>query len=81
MTFFLWNINFLASRAEYFYPGGSDFLAHAYGKNVLSFAKHSGTDSKYSFDKFFPHERLSFGGCYKSGMDKPIDVSGFLIDG
>lgn len=80
MALLLRNVDFLASGTKHFNPGGSDFLAHSYRQNILSFAEHPGTYSKHAFDKLFAHESLPLGSGYEPGVDEAIDISGLLVD-
>jgi len=48
---------------------------------MLSFAEHSWTDPKSTFQVFFTHDCKSFGGDDVAGVDEAVYVSGFLVDG
>ena len=47
---------------------------------MLPFTENPRTDSEDAFLILIPHDGKSFGCDYESGMDEPIDVSGFLIN-
>lgn len=55
VTFFLRHIDFLAPWTVYLDSWGSDFLTHSDWKDMLPFAKDSGTYSKYSFGILLLH--------------------------
>lgn len=81
VTLFLGHVDLLTTRTEYFDPGGTNFLTHANGQNMLPFTQDSGTDTEHSFKELLFHHSQSFGGEYKPGMNQAIDISGLLIDG
>lgn len=81
MTFLLRHINFLTPWTEDLHARGTDFLAHSDRQGMLSFAEHSWTDPKSTFQVFFTHDCKSFGGDDVAGVDEAVYVSGFLVDG